>query len=86
MKAWKYVEDTNLPTIANRFANIVVDYEKSKNVNPNEVDDLDIEDDVEYGNKSQQLIYYSSSEEEEHVNFKKSSRNSHEPIFVKVLK
>ena len=28
----------------------------------------------------------SSSEEEEHVNFKKSSRNSHEPIFVKVLK
>ena len=28
----------------------------------------------------------SSSEEEEHVNLKKSSNNSHEPIFVKVSK
>ena len=59
----KYGEDTNLPTVANKFANIVVDYERSRNIKSNKVEDFDIEDDLEYLNKSSQMIYYSSEEE-----------------------
>ena len=40
----KYCEDINLPTVANRFADIVVDYEINKNILINEKEDFDIED------------------------------------------
>ena len=40
----KYCEDTNLPTVSNRFADVVVDFELSRNIEVGEDDDFDVED------------------------------------------
>jgi hypothetical protein len=43
----KYCEDINLPTVSNKFADIVVDYETSRSILIDEEEDFDIDERVE---------------------------------------
>ena len=62
----KYCEDTNIPSVANRLASVVVDYESNRKILINEVEDFDIEDEIEKNkfDYKEGDIYYSSEEEE----------------------
>ena len=40
----KYCEDTNLPSVCNKYADVVIECEKQRNILTNEGDDFDIED------------------------------------------
>ena len=40
----KYCEDTNLPSVCNRYADVVIECEKQRNILSNEEDDFDIEE------------------------------------------
>ena len=61
----KYIENTNLPTVANRFADIVVQFETSRNIFHEETEDCDIDDEF---TEEQQL--YCIDENETNFNFK----------------
>ena len=62
----KYCEDTTLPSVANRFASVVVNYNINRNKQINETEDFDIEDEID--KEIIKEVYYSSEEDEEFRN------------------
>ena len=81
----KYCEDTNLPSVANRLATVVVNYNMNKSNLTDEIEDFDVEDEIENDRFSEvEEIYYSSDDEDEPLledqhesnNFKDMSKES----------
>ena len=42
----KYCEDTNIPTVANRVADIIVDYESNREILIENEDDFEMDDEL----------------------------------------
>ena len=74
----KYCEDTNIPSVANRFASVVVNYNIDRNKQINEIEDFDIEDEID--REIIKEVYYSSEEDEGIQNEKEEKKGNMEML------
>ena len=42
----KYLDDTNIPTVANRLSDIIIEYEVAKNISSAQLEDAELDDEI----------------------------------------